>query len=196
MSHPLLASARFHEALLAFDEQAAADAKRRGCGVCGGRLDVADYARKPRGAPEGLSKAWSRRLSFCCAVDGCRKRLTPPSVRFLGRRVHTGVMVVLAAVLAHGLKGTRIRKLREVLDVDRRTLERWRRWWVEELPRTDLWTELSGRLDRPSSTRELPHSLFVRMEGADEEERLHRFLRLLTPISHSARMRARFARAA
>ena len=196
MSHPLLASARFHEALLAFDEQVAAHAKRRGCGVCGGRLHVADYERKPRGAPSEVSDAWSRRLSFCCSIDGCRKRMTPPSVRFLGRRVHTGVMVVLAAVLSHGLTGTRLRKLRESLEVDRRTLERWRRWWVDAFPRTDLWTELSGRLDRPSSIRELPHSLFLSMRGADEEERLHRFLRLLAPISHSARMRARFARAA
>lgn len=50
MSHRLLASARFHEALLALDEQEAAEARRRGCGVCGGRLHVADYERKPRGA--------------------------------------------------------------------------------------------------------------------------------------------------
>ena len=196
MSHPLLASARFHEALLALDAEAAADARRGGCCACGGRLHVADYERKPRGAPEGLSEDWSRRLSFCCSTDGCRKRMTPPSVRFLGPRVHTGVMVVLAAVLAHGLTGARLRRLRESLGIDRRTLERWRRWWVEEFLSTDLWSELAGQLARPASTRELPRSLFERVGGADEQERLQRFLRMLAPISHSELMRARFARAA
>jgi len=31
-------------------------------------------------------------LSFCCDRDGCRKRVTPPSVRFLGRKVYLGAV--------------------------------------------------------------------------------------------------------
>jgi hypothetical protein len=55
--------------------------------------------------------------------------LTPPSVRFLGRRVWLAVVVTLLCVMVHGASARRARKLREELGVDRRTLERWRRWW-------------------------------------------------------------------
>jgi len=196
LSHRLLADARFHRALLSIDDELAAEAGSRGCGVCGARLHVADYPRKPRGEPPGLEEEWSRRHSFCCSADGCRKRLTPTSVRFLDGRVYTGVVVVLAAVLAQGLSGKRLKILRESVGVDRRTLERWRRWWTEELPRTELWSELRGRFDRPVLEGGLPTSLLERVQGADEEERLLRLLRLLEPISHSACMRSRFARVA
>src|ERR1700726_3419348 len=55
--------------------------------------------RKPRGGPQ-----WDRRYSFCCAEEDCRRRLTPESVRFLGRRVYAGLVVVLMATMIHGLK--------------------------------------------------------------------------------------------
>lgn len=196
LSHRLLADASFHRALLSIDGELAAEARSRGCGVCGGRLHVADYPRKPRGEPPGLGEEWARRHSFCCSADACRKRMTPPSVRFLDRRLYTGVVVVLAAVLAQGLSGRRLRVLRESLELDRRTLDRWRSWWTEELPRTELWSELRGRFDRPVLESGLPTSLLERVRGADEKERLQRLLRLLEPISHSARMRSRFARVA
>jgi len=35
---------------------------------------------------------------FCCAVDGCRSRATPPSLRFLGRKVYLAAIVVLVAI--------------------------------------------------------------------------------------------------
>jgi hypothetical protein len=54
--------------------------------------------RAPRGAAEGLDASWDSRRSFCCAVEGCRRRSTPPSVRFLGRKVYVGAIVVLATV--------------------------------------------------------------------------------------------------
>jgi len=117
-------------------------------------------------------------------------------VRFLDRRVYTGVVVVLAAALTQGLTGRRAARLREELDVDRRTLERWRAWWREGVPRTDVWTELRGRLDRPVAEGELPASLLERVEGDDDEERLTRFLQLVEPLSHSVLMRQRFARVA
>jgi transposase-like protein len=117
-------------------------------------------------------------------------------VRFLDRRVYTGVIVVLAAALAQGVTGRRLAKLRAELGVDRRTLERWRRWWRESVPRTDFWSELRGRLDLPVATNELPSSLLERVVGADDAERLLRFLHLIDPLSHSALMRQRSVRVA
>ena len=68
------------------DKDLAATTKKQGCS-CGGRLHCANYPRKPRGGCENLPQSYDYRLSFCCDRDGCRKRTTPPSVRFLGRKV-------------------------------------------------------------------------------------------------------------
>ena len=75
------------------------------------------YPRKPRGLFEA-EWAESRRHSFCCGREGCRKRHTPSSVRFLGRRVYVGVVVVVAA-LRHGVTAARFRVLREKLGINR-----------------------------------------------------------------------------
>jgi hypothetical protein len=82
----LLGSSNFFALLLRFDEDLALQARAVGC-ACGGALPSARYARKPRGGPEGLGPEHAMRLSFCCSVEGCRRRVTPPSLRFLGRKV-------------------------------------------------------------------------------------------------------------
>jgi len=146
--------------------------------------------------PEEEAEEAIRRHSFCCSGRDCRKRLTPPSVRFLDRRVYLGVVVVLAVALTQGVSGRRARTLRREIGVDRRTLGRWREWWQKEVPRSDYWAELRGRLDRPPDPAALPASLLERIEGCDEEQRLVRLLSLLGPLSHSPPMRARFARVA
>ena len=107
------------------DKDFAEAARSRGCLYCGvGRLHVANIKRKPRGLPEGT--AWDKRLSFCCDQDGCRCRATPPSVRFLGRKVYAGFIVVLLAAMCHGLSANRVRHLRKITGADARTLKRWR----------------------------------------------------------------------
>jgi hypothetical protein len=85
MCHPLLGDARLFTVLLKIDFDLAAMARTQGCAQCGGPVHCANYPRKPRGGPAGLSDADCLRLSFCCAREGCRSRNTPPSVRFLGR---------------------------------------------------------------------------------------------------------------
>ena len=87
MHHRLLREADFWEFLLTVDQDLADAACQEGCS-CGGRLHCAKYPRKPRGGPADLPPKYGYRLSFCCDRDGCRKRLTPPSVRFLGRKVY------------------------------------------------------------------------------------------------------------
>src|SRR5271157_4368665 len=72
--------------------------------VTDGPLHRSDYDRKPRGAliaPAG--EAFVRRFSLCCGREGCRKRATPPSLRFLGRRVYLGAVVLVASMLAQAL---------------------------------------------------------------------------------------------
>src|SRR5262249_9270810 len=91
-------SAKFFRELFRIDEAAVSDAQRDGGRRCRGRLDRADYPRKVRGVPAGLEGQFSRRFSLCCSRQGCRRRLTPPSVRFLGRRVYAAVLVVVASM--------------------------------------------------------------------------------------------------
>ena len=78
MCHALLSDSTLYKLLLEFDRDLAAQARTAGCG-CGGALHSADYPRKPRGAPGGLGRDFARRLSLCCAREGCRKRATPAS---------------------------------------------------------------------------------------------------------------------
>ncbi len=94
--------AKFFEGLLEVDRGELERAQRSGCPHCGGRLDRADYPRKPRGLPSDplVDELFGTRFSLCCSREGCRRRLTPPSVRFLGRRVYVGAVVMLAAATA------------------------------------------------------------------------------------------------
>jgi hypothetical protein len=50
------------------------------CPDCGGTLHAANYLRKPRGWLIALGEEHNLRFSFCCAVDGCRDRATPPQL--------------------------------------------------------------------------------------------------------------------
>jgi hypothetical protein len=104
----VLADIKFHEQLLAFDRDLSASARAARCRLCGGALHSGSYARKPRGGPAGISEAYRRRFSFCCAVDGCRKRITPPSLRFLGRHVYLATLVTLISALMLGTTPSRL----------------------------------------------------------------------------------------
>ncbi len=88
MCHAFLTDARFYQFLFHIDQEIAGDVRLEGCTHCGGRLHFACYPRKPRGMRCARDGRYDTRLSFCCANDGCRRRCTPPSVRFLGRKVY------------------------------------------------------------------------------------------------------------
>src|ERR1700683_1898315 len=81
--------------LLELDLKIAKIIEALGCPKCNGILDASHYRRKPRGV-ENLSDSESIRLSYCCRTDGCRKRVTPPSLRFLGRKVYWAGVVILS----------------------------------------------------------------------------------------------------
>ncbi len=173
--------------LLRIDQDLAAAARSGGC-PCGGRLHSARYPRKPRCGVEleKLDAEYGIRFSFCCEREGCRRRTTPVSVRFLGRRVYIGAVVVLIAALAEGATPTRLRRLaRLVGGVSRRTIERWRCWWREEFPRSPTWRERRAWFAVPVRLDRLPATLFECAPGADNATRLVWLLRLVSPITSS-----------
>ena len=190
----LLADTRFHELLLTIDRDLADTCRAEGCVECGGRLHLAPYPRKPRGRPKSVSRRLGpehdRRFSFCWAVDGCRSRETPPSLRFLGRRVYVATIVVLIAILQHGATSSRTERLAEVVSVDRRTVERWRRWWRDGFTATPFWRIARAAFMPPVEHGSLPASLLDRFTG-DGAEPLIALLRFLGPVTGGAGMQAR-----
>jgi hypothetical protein len=177
----LLGDVRLFELLGQIDEDLARQASDRGC-RCGGRLHSARYPRKPRGGPPGLSVQYEYRLSYCCAADGCRKRTTPPSVRFLGRKVYLGALVVLVSALRQGPTPTRVSVLHELFGVGERTLRRWRQWWQRTFAEGVFWRTARGRVLPVVTARDLPRGLVERFAGT-AVERAGAVLRFLTPIT-------------
>ncbi len=181
MCHALLRDTRFFELLYALDLDLADQARIAGC-PCGGRLHQANYLRKPRGGPGGLSPDREQRLSFCCNRDGCRCRKTPPSLRFLGRRVYFGVVVVLVTAMAHGVTPRRVAELRAQLGIDRRTLARWRQWWQQHFPTSPFWREHRARFSPPVSADGLPSTLLDRFSLEGTSDGVVALLRFLAPL--------------
>lgn len=183
MSLSILQDARLYEVLHRLDVDLAQTARASGCPHCDGVLHSAHYARKPRGGPRGLGSEIDQRLSFCCARDGCRRRATPPSVRFLGRRVYFGAVVLLASALRDGLTARRVEALREQLGVDVRTLRRWRRWWQEAFVESAFWRAARARFAPPLAASALPGALLERFTAETSRGGLVQTLQFLAPIS-------------
>lgn len=183
MSHNLLSDARLYRWLLDIDLDQAHQARAGACPHCGAALHTSDYPRKPRG-PLGvaLPSSFGSRLSLCCARDGCRKRLTPFSVRFLARRVYLGAVVLLATALHQGLTPPRVAKLRALLPVPRRTLARWLDWWRTRFAQSPFWRALRGSLRTPIPAAQLPLAL-LRAFAGELPEQIRLCLRFLLPVT-------------
>jgi hypothetical protein len=181
----VLADAKFHEQLLAFDRDLAASARAARCWLCDGALHSASYDRKPRGGPAGLAPEYAERFSFCCAVDGCRKRTTPPSLRFLGRRVYLATVVTLISALMLGTTPSRLARLSVVPGLDRRTLARWRAWWRSTFTDSPFAPVAMAALVPPVDIAGLPVALLDRFAG-DLQQRLLSLLRFLGPLTGGA----------
>src|SRR6516162_3394459 len=128
IGHELHRSGSFWSFLLSIDKDLADSTRKQGCS-CGGRLHCANYPRAPRGGPDHLPEEYRCRFSFCCDRDGCGKRMTPPSVRFLGRKVYLGGMVILISAMRQGPTPRRVHELARLFGVDRATVARWQAFW-------------------------------------------------------------------
>jgi len=185
----LLADPKFHERILDFDRDRAEACRAAGCPDCGGPLHAANYLRKPRGWLIALGEEHNLRFSFCCAVDGCRDRATPPSLRFLGRKVYLATIVILISAMRNGLTEQRLGKLAEAIGVDRRTVARWRTWWLATFTLTPFWQARSAEFMPPVERDYLPASLLSRFLG-DVGEQMASFLSFLGPITGGESMQS------
>lgn len=150
------------------DQRTVQQAVALGCAVCGGPLHRADFVRKPRGAliaPEG--EEFVKRFSLCCGREGCRKRLTPPSLRFLGRRVYLGVVVIVASFVAQAFATAHT--LRQKTGVPALTVRRWLGWWGGTFISTEVFVAIRARLVGVDESK-LPGSIVARLPGSPEQK--------------------------
>ena len=188
MYQSLLQDSRHFDFLLSLDADLAAEARRAGC-ECGGVLHSARYERKPRGGPAALGAESAMRFSFCCATEGCRRRATPPSLRFLGRKVFFGVLVLLVPVLRDGPTPERLARLCERFTVSARTVRRWMRFWRETFVASRVWQAARGRFAAPVRADAMPGSLVDAFsEISAGQDRLVAVLRFVSPIGGSVRV--------
>ncbi len=76
-------------------------------------------------------------------------------MRYFGRRVYVAFVFVFLTAMTG--RGPEFRLVVDRLGIDKRTLQRWRRWWRETFVETSLWRKLRTRLPEPPKT--LPLSL-------------------------------------
>jgi hypothetical protein len=194
MYHDLPRAARFWSVLRAIDQDLAETARKKAC-PCGGRLHSANYLRKPRGTPVQLPEQERLRLSFCCDRDGCRKRVTPPSVRFLGPKVYLSVVVILISALRQGPSPRRVRELSARFGADPRTIARWQVFWRERFPQTPFWKIARARLVPIVEIVSLPYAL---VDAFLSRHHICRgwtlLLRFLSPITISGALRIEVSR--
>ena len=171
----------FFEKLTQIDAQILARAAAEACRFCSGPLHRGDYARKPRGGLVAVAaETFVRRFSLCCGREGCRRRATPPSVRFLGRRGYVGVAVIVASVIALAINAAGA--TRRATGIPARTTRRWLRWWRGPFVETPVFVELSARLVPAVVRARLPTTLLERLDD-DREDGVQKLLAWLAPIT-------------
>lgn len=177
----LIQSAWLRKFIARVDQELADAMKAAGCIWCLlGVLHHSDYERKLRGC--GEMNETDLRVSFCCNREGCRKRHTPPSLMFLGRRRYSGVVVVLLTAMTQGVNEHRVRQLREELGVDARTLKRWRKWWMEDFVQSAFWKGAKAFFRGGVDEGAMPLPL-VKAFGATRVKGLIKLMTFLLPIS-------------
>lgn len=188
MSQSIIQDPKTHELLASIDREVAQSSRDAGCPLCSGKLDRSNFKRKPRGVTGASEQVYQIRESFCCRIDGCRKRMTPRSVRFLGRRVYVAVVVVLVTAMQQGVTPKRAARLEAELGISLRTLRRWRSWWLDSFPSGDFWQSARSRFSGPMGLvdeSQLPASLLKRFSGPNEDTRLVKLLCFLACVPAS-----------
>jgi hypothetical protein len=109
------------------------------------------YNRKPRGFPPDLpgdveATYFAFRFSFLCR--GCRKRTTPPSCRFLGRKVYVGPALILACRAIEAGRAISLEEIRRILQdfIPKVTARRWIAWWRGAVWISPFWRGYRGRM--------------------------------------------------
>lgn len=186
----ILRDPRFYLVLYDIDVEIARKTQEQPCAHCNDVVDTSDYQRKPRGLPIESDERLSRRFSFCCRRDGCRRRLTPQSLRFAGRRVW--VLTVILALSDTSESG--MSRLISLTKVPRQTIRRWRQWWSHVFLNSQFWRQARARFIDSNDMRQLPGQILDTFWCPDREFdasfilALRFFAMAWSPLSFSAKI--------
>jgi hypothetical protein len=184
MYQNLLFNASFHLFLTQIDREFAEEVKQAGCPDCGGTLHLADYPRSPVGVPPPVREHYERRLSFCCSR--CRTRVTPPSVRFFGRRWYPAPVFIFISALRLGISDRRLAQIKKHIGItaNETTWKRWRRWWREFFWVTPFWQQAKGLLPpHPKIIQGCFPRVLLNIFNGPLEEKMRLLLKFLSPLT-------------
>lgn len=153
--------------------------------LCNGIYHSSSYPRKPRGIQVEAEEFYSSRFSFCCSR--CRRRFTPESIRFLGRKVYIAFFIML--MLYPPVKNIH----QQFIELPPKslapiTLRRWFLWWDATIPKSPVWKKLVGLLLANIENVFLPIFLIEQFiqEHLDFKKSLLAMLEFISPISTPA----------
>ncbi|MCX6129487.1 MAG: hypothetical protein NTX25_10550 [Proteobacteria bacterium] len=130
----ILDDSSFFQILQSYDVDICKALQANDCSHCGGKLDASHYQRKLRGIEWAeLTEECSRRYSLCCRDEGCRKRSTPLSLRFAGRKVYCSLLIMLFTLLKERGDGKAQRRLQKDFGLSAMTARRWTRLFQSAL---------------------------------------------------------------
>jgi hypothetical protein len=98
--------------------------------------------------------------------------------------------VVLVSAAHHGLTPERMRVLREALGIDRRTVERWRQWWLATFVQSSFGKQARARFMPRICEPRLPLSLGQAFQ-LYRPGQLLALLQFLSPLTTSSMARER-----
>ena len=185
MSHIQLPDASFYLFLLSNDKDAALRVKAGCCSFCAGPLDNAPYQRKPRHTLDDLPDEFSTVFSLCCRQDGCRKRTTPPSLRFFGRRVY--LLFILINACGNGGKSgeSTLSKNARSWGVSRQALRSWYEFWRVKFSQSGFWLVNKGILPTCFEEMSIPDMLLKSFNCPSYlDGPWRKLLQFLSPYNH------------
>lgn len=184
MSQNFLFKSSFHAHLIKIDLELANSCAEKGCVCCGDKLHKCDYPRSPMGMPLAFRDQYSQRISFCCS--NCRKRTTPPSVRFFGRRWYPAPLFIFISIMVCGINKRRLALIGKHFGISVResTWRRWRKWWRDEFVVTKFWQHAKGQMSSADKITQgiLPRAIFNLYTG-NIEQKILLFLPFLSPLT-------------
>jgi hypothetical protein len=184
MSQNFLFNATFHLLLNTIDQELTFETQQKGCLYCGGKLHQADYPRSPLGLPAQFRDTYEERYSLCCSI--CRRRSTPSSVRFFGRRWFPAPLLVLISALMRGANERRRLQVKQYFGftVSQSTWKRWHQWWCEAFMTTPFWQQVKGLLPPIPKILQGPFPrVLLDMFQGKFEERMCLLLKFLMPLT-------------
>jgi hypothetical protein len=177
----LLQTTNLFHLLHRIDIDLAEQQQKAGCPFCGGSLHYSSYQRKPRGGPD-LPEDMYKRFSFCCGNEKCRRRTLPPSTLFMDRRVYFRAVILIVTTLSQ-CKPQEYSKnmLSKMFEINRKTINRWLKFFRDIFPQSRLWKSVRGRLSSSVYNNHMPGSLveYYIQHSQSSENAITNCLRLL-----------------